>query len=62
MQTLDGTVKMLDILLREHHPNITEDELWDVARTLGQDKVQEAIDRSAGIPPENVRQKKVASV
>jgi hypothetical protein len=53
LSTIEGSTKMVQLLLRQHHPNMTEEKALEIMMELGQQKMNEAMTRAAGEGPKN---------
>jgi len=51
LQSLEGGVYLLYLLLQKHHPGITEDDAMEIGMEYGLQKLQEKLDQAAGTAP-----------
>lgn len=50
--SMEGMAKLCHLLLRKHHPGVTEDEAWDVAQEVGAQEMKRKMERAEGkVPP-----------
>lgn len=49
--TLEGKVQTFYLLLRQHHPDVTREEVVEVLRAIGEDQERRAKERAAGEAP-----------
>lgn len=52
LATLDGSAYLLYLLLKQHHPEMTEDLAFEIAMDVDEKELKRVFDRSAGkVPP-----------
>jgi hypothetical protein len=51
LQSIEGGTYLVYLLLKRHHPEVTEDLAYDVFTAVGPERMQEAMTRCAGVAP-----------
>jgi hypothetical protein len=55
LNTMDGGVKLLELLLKQHHPDVTEDDAYEIYTAVGGAKIDAMAQACAGLLPEKKR-------
>jgi hypothetical protein len=52
LQSMEGGIYLLYLLLQKNHPGITEDDAMEIVMEYGVERLQERFDQAAGVAPQ----------